>query len=148
MKTVFIIGAAANKELDANGSMPFGTELANRIQTQLTSELLTSSQFPDGVISGIFSRMGGLGADHVAAMTRIAQGITFADSIDEFLDEWSDQTLVMEVGKVAIAHQILEAEARTKFPQAIQNSVTATSAMTEIHNSWLGQILRYSNENA
>ncbi len=145
MKTVFVLGAAANKDLDKNGAMPIGSELANRIQAQITHELQNRRISATGIIADTFASSGGFGDEHLKAMARIEQGITFRDSIDEFLDEWSNLPKLMEVGKVAIASQVLTAESKTRLAKALIEPRDATRAMMEVRESWLGQLLRYAN---
>ncbi len=148
MKTLFVLGAGANIELDAHGAMPIGAELANRIQSQILTELRTEGRFSEGPISSVFASYGGLGSEQMQAMSRIEQGIIYRDSIDEFLDEWSDMPEMLRVGKTAIAFQILEAESRTRLCNGLSDSALAVTAMAEIRDSWLGQILRYANLHA
>lgn len=145
MSIVFVLGAAANIELDRHGAMPIGSQLAERIQNQVSSEFRSGSQFPSGPISDTIASSGGLGSEHVAAMRRIEQGITHVDSIDRFIDEWADQPKLSEVGKLLIAHQILESEAKTDFASALSGGDGGTAAMREIRGSWLGQLFRYAN---
>lgn len=144
-RIVFILGAAANIELDPSGSMPVGIELARRIQRDLSGELQSGTRWPDGPISDSLSRSPGLGDSHVKAMRRIENGIIFKESIDEYLDEWRDTENMLEVGKRAICHQILVGERSTKFCLSQENNTTVSPAMIAIRESWLGQILRYAN---
>ena len=145
-KIVFVLGAAANFEIDPSKSMPIGSELATRIQIQIRTELQSQGKFPTGDISDALSRSpAGLSQDHVEAMRRIEQGITFKESIDEFIDEWSDFPLVQDVGKLAIAVEILKAEQGMHFSKSSENAIGISAALQSIRDSWLGTALRLIN---
>lgn len=146
--TLFVLGAAANIELDNNTAMPVGSDLAIRIQDQLSSELNSGSQFSDGPVSNAIASSGGLTSAHMQALRRIEQGITYRESIDQFIHEWADQECLPEAGKMAIAYQILEAESRTGFRKALRDEQASTAAMRGIRESWLGQIFRFANPEA
>jgi hypothetical protein len=145
-KIVFVLGAAANKELDSNGMMPVGSELAERIQRQLSSELNNNSRWPEGPISKTISSTGGLNDTHIQAMRRIEQGITHCESIDQFIDEWSDFRELTATAKFAIAYEILRSEAQTQPTAAMADATSATIAMRGIRDSWLGLIFRFANK--
>ncbi len=81
-------------------------------------------------------------------MRQIESGITFKDSIDEFLDEWRDVPDMLTVGKLAISHQILTSERATPFFLKEENSGAIAPVMTAIRDSWLGLVLRYANPGA
>ena len=125
--------------------MPVGSELAQRIQQGLALELQSGSRWPEGPLSDCLSRSPGLRDSHIQAMRRIESGITFKDSIDEYLDEWRDVPDMLDVGKLAISHQILKSERSTAFFLKEESSTTVSPVMTAIRDSWLGQILRYAN---
>ncbi len=145
-RTVFILGAAANKEIDHTQNMPVGSELALRIQQSVSSELNSGTRWPSGPISDAISRqLGGLGDNHVQALRRIESGITFKDSIDEFLDEWREMPHLVECGKYLISHEILKAEANTFYPSLLRQEQGSSLAFRSIRDSWLGQIFRFAN---
>jgi hypothetical protein len=148
-RTVFVLGAAANKEIDHTKNMPVGSELALRIQQSLAGELNSGTGWPNGPISDAISRqLGGVTDQHILAMRRIERGITFKESIDEFIDEWQDVPRLVECGKLAICHEILKAEANTLYPGLLRDEHGSSIAFRSIRDSWLGQIFRFANPKA
>src|SRR6185437_8892977 len=110
---VFIIGAGASKDFGQN--MPVGPELADRIERILNEEFGRGGT-PDGPISNALAlSAGGFGANHVIAANRIRRAIHTKDSIDDLLDEWKDIPEMLQVGKVAIAHIIQQAECNSNL---------------------------------
>jgi hypothetical protein len=149
VKTVFVLGAAANKELDPLNPMPIGSELASKIRLHLNAELNNLNSIESGPISNALSRsINGFSGDHIEAMRRIESGITFKESIDEFIDEWRDSPYVEQIAKLAIAIEILNAERTMNLGAAGHDSLAISSALHVIRESWLGLVLRLCNPHA
>lgn len=145
-RTVFVLGAAANKEIDHTQNMPVGSELALRIQQSISSELNSGTRWPSGPVSDSISRqIGGLNEAHIQALRRIEQGVTFKESIDEFIDEWKDVPHLSHCGKLAICNEILSAEAKTLYPELLRQENGSHLSFRSVRESWLGQIFRFAN---
>jgi hypothetical protein len=110
-QTVFVIGAGAG--FDVN--MPVGNQLA----TQIAEE--TNFRFNAGLQEGGNERVWAASLDMARAAAidqtstmsagrMIATGITYAQSIDNYVRAHSDKQAVKIVAKNAIVHRILEAE--------------------------------------
>jgi hypothetical protein len=114
-KTTFVIGAGASAEL----SMPSGPELMARIAQALDFERYGAElQTRDSTmllqhLSKAAARMGNSEADMHAAAKRLRTAAKMADSIDSILEQQSGDPLVTLCGKLAIAHFISQAEAKS-----------------------------------
>ena len=114
-KTTLIVGAGASSELQ----LPSGTELLSRVAQGFDfSRFGTELQTRDSVILGQY--LGKLGArlgKNEAAIREAAERIRVAcklcASIDSLLEQYSDDPLITACGKIAIAHFICQAEARS-----------------------------------
>ncbi len=145
-ETVFVLGAAANKEFDSAYPMPVGSELAQAIQNVLRADLQNLDNPYHGEISGIIMRDGGGFSDkHIAAMKRIEAGIAFKESIDEFIDEWKDLDFLEYVAKTCIAKIILDSERNMCLGRVSTEPLDISYAMSQIRESWLGLLLRLVN---
>src|SRR5579872_3061022 len=109
--TVFVIGAGAGAGLN----MPLGDGLSEVIARNVNISF-EASELTKGnrrVVDSLrdLARREKLDFDQLAAAGRmIAQGIRYTKSIDNYLNAHRDKQLVAQVGKIAIAHAILEAE--------------------------------------
>lgn len=137
-KTVFIVGAGASKEF--GDSMPIGLQLARTIKAQLMYE--TENRSARGPISNALA-LSGLHSGHVAAMRRIAEGIEGYESIDDMVDDWSDQQHLDEIAQMAISWALLQAEAATPWGQSAVGNGTVSNVLGDLRDTWLGQILRF-----
>lgn len=122
--------------------MPVGSELAERIQDQLTTEIAEFRAGADTPIINAIMR-GGLGDEEMSALMRIRDGITIRDSIDDFVNEWHDFPRLQDLAKIAITHEILLAEGRTSWGSADRSEVEPHQALRQTRDSWLGQVLRH-----
>jgi hypothetical protein len=136
-QTVFVIGAGAGFDLD----MPVGNQLANEIAEE------TNFRFKAGVLEGGDERVW-IASRNMAVAVRIDQtstmsagrmitrGITYAQSIDNFVHTHSDKEAVKIVAKNAIAHRILEAERNSSL---FMNPAAFGDFKDEekVRNSWL-----------
>lgn len=145
-RVTVVVGAGANARFDRNGSMPVGSQLANRIQALVRSELRSSGGLPQGDFSSALShQVTGFSSKHADAMRKIEAGITSKESIDEFIDEWSDFPLISEVGKAAIAFEILNSERGTEYAIKSDDILGISECLTYTRESWLGLVLRLAN---
>jgi hypothetical protein len=137
-RTIFIVGAGASREF--GDSMPIGLQLARMIKAQLLDEI--SGGLVHRPITNALS-FGGFGSQHRAAMNRIAEGIEGYESIDDMVDDWSDQQHLDEIAQMAISWALLRAEAATPWGQVASKHAQATTVLGDLRDTWLGQILRF-----
>lgn len=142
-KTVFIVGAGASSEV----GLPVGETLKEIIASKLSIKLHPGTNMPSDGDRNIFAaiaKKNGLNtpqADVVRANAMlqaarsIAQGLTLADSIDQFLESHEENENIRLCGKLAIARAILEAErGSTLFGYANRNS--SDSGRTTLEDTW------------
>lgn len=139
-KTVFVLGAGASKDIDP--AFPTGGDLATSIQVQLDREMQDHGKTlgENGPIISAILR-DGLGTTQWNALRRLRDGIVTKDSIDEFIDEYGDIPDLAKIGKLAITHQILEAERQSLF----WSDAPGAQVLNRLRNKWLGRIIRYRN---
>lgn len=114
-RTLFVVGAGASTEF----GLPVGTLLASRITNKMDIRYERGFEF---VGTGdqplyqqlIHARRADADNWHPAAM-RIREGLPFAQSIDDFLDQRRSDKWVNLYGKSAICKTILEAERESKL---------------------------------
>jgi hypothetical protein len=139
---VFVIGAGASKAMSPN--MPIGTELAERTANALAEEFGGEQPTMSGPISQALGKMqNGLNDKRIKAANQIRYAISRKDSIDDLLDEWSDQTEMLEVAKVAITHVILKSEVESHLARKSTNDDAFLSTVGELHRTWLARIARH-----
>jgi hypothetical protein len=111
--TTFILGAGASVDL----GFPTGDELQKKIAT-LLALAETRHDFADASIQTMIDEYTSLGEkrgekhQYTSAASRISAAMPVAGSIDNFLHTHSNDPHVIELGKLAIAHVILQAEKR------------------------------------
>jgi hypothetical protein len=108
--TVFVVGAGASAEVQ----FPVGTELARTIGRKMD---IRFERGYEPVGSGDFELYSHIRDSHRQegnkfqhAAWRIRDGIAFAQSIDDFLDQHRTDKYVNLYGKAAIVHAVVEAE--------------------------------------
>nr|WP_295237846.1 SIR2 family protein [uncultured Brevundimonas sp.] len=139
-KTVFVLGAGASKDLDNH--FPTGAELAAEIQQTLTDQKTRYWQNRADIGPLLQALLAtGLGDPEWKALERIRTGIVTAESIDEFIDEYSEMARLADIGKLAIVQCILQAEARSVWNQAVDPALV----LQNLRDTWLGRILRFQN---
>jgi hypothetical protein len=140
-KTVFVVGAGASCEV----GLPVGIKLAQQIAQKLT--ITEDSGFGRPIFGDqdVGSALSKLGQDEfgkcVQAARIISAGVTYAHSIDDFIDSYPSIPQVSLVGKVVIAQAVIEAERGSKLfvsPDNIYNVISAQS----ISNSWYPYLIR------
>lgn len=147
-RITFVVGAGASTEFDRLGIMPIGSRLAVQIEDLLVAELRNYRSQNPGPVADALMRSGGLRDEHVAAMRRIRDGILSRDSIDDFVNEWSDIPELTRVAKLCIAYRMLEAERKSVLGALAQPPSEPAQLLRELRNSWLGLITRQLNPQA
>jgi hypothetical protein len=84
----------------------------------------------------------GLTEEHKNAMQRIRNSIVSADSIDDFISEWSEIPQLEAVAKIAISSQILAAERSSTLRFEGVPDALRTSHLRSFNSTWLGRIVR------
>jgi SIR2-like domain len=140
-KTVLVLGAGASHEV----GLPVGAKLAEQIAGNLK-----------------LVEIGGLGSKRIAsreiysairrlpreswqvndeAARIISEGISYAHSIDDFIDSFPDRPEIAQVGKISIAHAIINAERLSQLWVDPKNMYNKLSFL-EISNSWYPILIR------
>jgi len=132
-KTALIIGAGASAEFN----MPVGTQLMSQIADLLRFGTARSDPRFRGQMFEF------LGKDRAvqleAASPRLLSLISRFDSMDEVLHFLSDDLVSIELGKIAIAYQILKAERNSILVGALSGNREATD---QCDSSWANGFLR------
>lgn len=142
-KTVFVVGAGASAEF----GLPVGWELLKKIQENSHFEFdrgLTPSKGPRRVFEAISEKYASDRDKTVEAFTSLADirsGVATAGSIDEFINRYSDDSMIAELGKLQIAHTILEAEAKSHFRQKA-GSVADGVNWNAVEDTWITRFVR------
>jgi hypothetical protein len=136
-RTVFVIGAGASSEF----SFPLGTELAARIKA-----ITRLSRGPnlDGPIVPLMQQATQLGDLAPTAVRKAAndihEGISFSNSIDDFLDQRQADPAILRLGKMAVAKLILEAEKSSHLYRVSQGEVSISGTLFQ--NTWLYKLAK------
>jgi hypothetical protein len=134
-RTVFVIGAGASAEFN----MPVGSDLIARVAAAVNvgAHGQTNDQNLAVRIRGHF------GQDHAERLLRsgpeLAAVATQFASMDEALHFLSDASDIVELGKLAISHEMMKAERNSHLYAAQHGSEPGTSRS---NNSWAGTFLR------
>lgn len=114
-KTTIIVGAGASAELQ----MPSGLELIGRVAQGFDfSRFGTEMQSRDSVMLGQYlsklgSRLGSSEEKLTQAADRIRIACKLCSSIDNLLEQYSDDPLITACAKLAVVHYISQAEAKS-----------------------------------
>lgn len=125
--------------------MPIGSKLAEDIEHHLGAELRSGLGSDAGPITRAIMGSGGFGPHHAAAMRRIHEGIGTKESIDEFIEEWSDIDSIRDVARLCIAHRILAGEQGTILSDVNIRDGGAPLRIRQMRNSWIGLLIRHMN---
>jgi hypothetical protein len=134
--TVFIVGAGASAEC----GLPTGSQLKDRIRGGLGFQF-EGGQLRKGdeallqLLRGRFSQVN----PYITAGHELSATITTFPSIDEVLHRWKARPEIVELGKLAIAHYILDAERRSPLAGK-QRSVNIEAA----NDKWLATFMSMS----
>lgn len=134
-RTTFILGAGASKEL----GFPLGTMLAELIgqRVETSDNGLQVTGPGTELLRALHSKIPLRDAELFETVTRLKRGIFYSKSIDDFLQQHQDNQAVVLLGKLAIARELLAAEAtsilrRTGPPDNISNSLLAGSWLIDL----------------
>jgi len=117
--TVFVIGAGASAEY----GLPLGSALKDRIKSAVAYRLDEHGVLQNGdetLLNAIRLRFNGDKAivdSYVAAGNELAVSMPMHASIDEALQYWSGKPEAVQLGKIAIANEILRAELNTHLSE-------------------------------
>lgn len=139
-KVVFVLGAGASAEIN----MPVGRGLADIIARKMSLAFDNAGRLVGNGDHRLFDQVAEIiGQDEaIRAATRLANGLPFVKSIDEFLDYNNvDQSLV-NMGKAAIVRSILEAEHGSKLIDTTTNPTRPTFTVSGAYFSWLIHLIR------
>ena len=139
MKTVFVVGAGASCEF--RGLMS-GNDLKTKIRQALDFQVddLGRRQAGASAIAGAlqilaqqegFSRLG----HYAAAAKLVVDGLPPARSIDNFLHSHSSNRRVVNIGKLAIAQTILEAERGSDLYYDVRE--TSLLDLGRVQSTWI-----------
>jgi hypothetical protein len=112
-QTLFILGAGASEEV----GLPLGTALAGQIKTKMDVRFGVDNQSIGTGDIDLYGRIikNGMHDEYQDAAWLIRDGISYAQSIDDFLDLHRANGYVNLYGKAAIVKCILEAERNSKL---------------------------------
>jgi hypothetical protein len=113
--TVFVVGAGASAEVD----FPVGVTLARSIAEKMDVRFERGSQPIGAGDYGLYSHITGINPRDAQAYwhaaMRIRDGLPFAQSIDDFLDQHRSDQYVNLYGKAALAQAVVEGERGSKL---------------------------------
>jgi hypothetical protein len=139
-KTFFIIGAGASAEFD----MPVGSALIGRVANAVS--ITSHRQTNDPVLAALIRS--GFGQDRAENLLRSGPELaTVASqflSMDAALHFLSDAPETVELGKLAIAHEMMKAERNSKFYAAQHGNEEGASASND---SWASTFLKMALDN-
>jgi hypothetical protein len=135
-KTLFIVGAGAS----ADYGLPLGTRLAKQITEKMDIRFERGFDFVGSGDQRLYQQL--INAQRAEAeqwqpaAMRIREGLPFAQSIDDFLDQRRSDEWINLYGKAAICQAILEAERESKLYFNRLNREEPFDATT-IADTWL-----------
>ena len=147
----FVLGAGASFEVD----MPTGYGLRAKIASSLSFKVDDFRRIGGGddklreAIHQISQRQGSEGTrgGHLTAANLIRAGMQQAPSIDNFIDSHGSNPQVAEVGKLAIASEILKAERASKLYISPTNAYNKLK-FEAVANTWFNAFFQLLTLNA
>lgn len=133
-KTVLILGAGASAEFN----MPVGSQLMSQIADLVQFKSKHSDPHFRGQIFSYFGHE--RRAALAAAGSRLSSLISRFDSMDEVLHFLSGEAEAIQLGKVAIAYQILKAERNSVIYGMLLNNAEAIKQCDSTWASWFLRI--------
>ena len=113
---VFVVGAGASKEY----GLPTGVELKNEIADDVRFRFEPLEHEPTSGSKELFrvlkSEFGDNRTRYVKAGQRLSGAMSLHPSMDEALHYSADDPEIVELGKIAIAHRVLDAERQSTLP--------------------------------
>jgi hypothetical protein len=140
-KTVFVIGAGASCEY----GFPSGIALKAQI-SELLGKLESPTQYDEVMSDAIHliadeNTVGGA-QKFVVAATQISKALPLALSIDNYLHTHNGDTVIEQLGKLAIVRTILAAERKSKLFFKDQDKFS----FSEVEDTWLSKLMQLLNE--
>jgi hypothetical protein len=139
-ETIFVVGAGASHEL----GLPIGIQLAQTISQKLDIRFDRWERTATGdqdLFESIKRHANGDANQFQQSGWLIRDGIILANSIDDFLDAHRHDERVIQMGKVAIAKSIIEAERSSKLHYTTRN-VRDTIDFVGCADTWLVKLMR------
>lgn len=141
--TVFVVGAGASAEF----GLPVGWKLLEKIRDNSYFQF-DGGQSPSKGNRRIYETVHGKYMRDPKNLTKafmtfgdINRGVETAGSIDEYINRYSDDPLIAELGKIQIAHAILEAEGKSNLiPSGGKESDGINWANAQ--NTWISNFAR------
>ena len=145
-KTMFVVGAGASNEVN----LPVGSTLRKIIYDKVDFRADDVGRRDplhgdNKLFEWIRRHYGNSANNYFNACGRIRAGILTSASIDDFLDVHRDDREMMECGKVAIAHAILEAEKSSHLSYDAQNAYN-TIDFSRLEKTWYMGFFRLLHE--
>jgi hypothetical protein len=140
-KTVFIVGAGASTEFELGA----GDKLANDIRELLQAKTAEPQGWiGEGSFENAIRDLGTSDREVITASETIRRGLHFSNSIDDFLHDNREKELVVQLGKLAIAHCMLTQESRaSRLHQLNADSIQVRAqAFDALRNTWLDKLFR------
>lgn len=147
-KTILVIGAGASYEF----GLPLGSQLISQVSDALDFRWEFGHK-PIGKGDGyVLEALGRLAKnkgiernEYTRALGKLRSGVQGFLSIDNYLHSHSDDTLLVEAGKIAIARSILAAEAKSVL--YLDSRQDGRLSFDKISNTWLHPFIRLLNAN-
>lgn len=141
----FVLGAGSSFEV----SMPTGGELKNKIASSLAFKVDHFGRLMGGD-DQLRAAMSTLGQesdaiasvnDYYGAAKLIRDGMPQAPSIDNFIDSHRSNKQVAEIGKIAIASEILKAERKSKLYVNPTNAYNKPD-FSQLSDTWFNEFFQ------
>ncbi len=147
-KTILVVGAGASHEF----GLPLGSQLISEVQRDLDFRWEHGFRPIGTGDMRIFETLGRLAAakkidrnDYVQACGQLRGGVSAFLSIDNYLHSHSDNELLVETGKIAIARSILAAEGRSSIKLDAYKG--EQFSIDKISKTWLHPFIRMLTAN-
>jgi hypothetical protein len=114
-KTLFIIGAGASAEVDFPVGIQLARTIGKKMDIRFEHEFTPIGDGDYGLYSHIVHSLPQERQQYQQASWRIRDGIAFAQSIDDFLDQHRNDQYVNLYGKAAIVQAVVEAERNSRL---------------------------------
>jgi hypothetical protein len=146
-KTVFVVGAGASSELGLPSGRKFIDVISDKLNFQFHGPSL-APQLGDPDILDVIQNKYALDLhtlhSYVDAAQRIRSGLTFARSIDSFIDVHRSDPKIQILGKLAIAKTILEKEKGSALYRGLPEA--DFQRPLELNQSWFVNLARGLND--
>lgn len=131
-----MVGAGASAEFE----LPIGRGLADGIRTALDTEF-RSGQNPGPIIQALMRAPGGFTGDHHIAANDLRGGLLNSRSIDHLLYTRRARPLVVELGKLGIAAQLVAGERGSGLSRCeVSHWDRTQNVLLQYRESWLAHL--------